>query len=367
MSVACVLAKLEAVEVVTTDFDHWTKKKKEKLQAASIEKIIYLKTLSYRNNISFTRLLSHIMFSVRAALFFRKHRNRYDIVYVTLPFNLLAWLVLRSAGTQWKIADVLDIWPDVLPFSRRHLQLFRPLFVVWRRFFDHAVSKADVMLAVSDSFFIETSKFVNTHCHKRRFYIGDVKLQGTVVKESTFTVVYVGSIGYLYDFETLLDVMEDAEHGSVQLFIVGEGDQRNWLLNELKKRIIPHQYFGVVYDSDKLANILCRAHVGFNGYVNTSAAFSYKANTYFAAALPIINSMNGDLQELVVQRGLGLNYIGGDYTSLKLCFTQLNVNNLETMSQNCAKFFVEELDRERIREDMLKYLRECHNPYYHYE
>ena len=31
-SAACVLSKMADVEVITTDFDHWTKKRKEKKQ-----------------------------------------------------------------------------------------------------------------------------------------------------------------------------------------------------------------------------------------------------------------------------------------------------------------------------------------------
>ena len=171
---------------------------------------------------------------------------------------------------------------------------------------------------------------------RARFYIGDVKLQCLGPKENVLTIAYVGNIGHLYDFETLLDVMEEAK--PVQLFIVGAGDRQDWLLSELNRRGLPHQYFGVVYDPAGLANILCRAHVGFNGYLNTSAAFSYKANTYFAAGLPILNSMRGDLHDLVDRLGLGLNYSGGDRTTLKRCLAALNEGRISSMSQNCSRF-----------------------------
>jgi hypothetical protein len=357
VSVACVLAELAAVDVVTTNFDHWTKKPPRASQIAPFERILYLKTLPYRSNISIMRLMSHLLFSVRAAAFFLKHRHRYDIVYVTLPLNLLAWFILRSAPTQCKIVDVIDIWPDVLPFPKQFVQLFRPLFAMWRKLFNHAVGNADVMLAVSDTFYVEALKFVNSKCQHRRFYIGDVKLQCVGPKEDILTIAYVGNIGHLYDFETLLDVMEDSK--GVQLFIVGAGDRQGWLLNELERRGLPHQYFGVVYDPARLADILCRAHVGFNGYLNTSAAFSYKANTYFAAGLPILNSMRGDLHDLVELRGLGLNYSGGDRGTLKRCLASLNESTLSSMSHNCSRFFAAELERGAIRREMRVFLQKC--------
>ena len=359
LTAACVLSRLAAVDVVTTDFDHWTKKAKTKSQIAPIEEIIYLKTLPYRNNVSAGRLLSHLLFSLSAAWFFLKHRDRYNILYVTLPFNTLAWLVLRNARAQWKIVDVMDIWPDVLPFSRRQLKLFRPVFALWRRLFNRSARAADVMMAVSDSFFQEASKYVDENCKSRRFYLGEVNLQREVPKNSILTIAYSGNLGRLYDFETLLDVMTEAERGSLQLFIVGDGDRRDWLLSELTKRGLPHQYFGSVYDPVELGNILSRAHLGFNGFVNTSAAFSTKASTYFAAGLPILNSMQGDLEKLGVQHELGFNYLGGDRESLRRCLSQLDATGLASMSQNCKRFFATELDRTKIREEMYVFLREC--------
>src|ERR1700721_4111631 len=62
LTAACVLSRLAAVDVVTTDFDHWTKKAKKKSQLAPIEEIIYLKTMPYRDTVSggdfFSLLLS---------------------------------------------------------------------------------------------------------------------------------------------------------------------------------------------------------------------------------------------------------------------------------------------------------------------
>ena len=359
LSDACALSELAAVDVLTTDFDHWSKTTREHVQVPPIERIIYLKSMPYRSNISLGRLISHLLFSLKAVRFFLRHRDKYDIVYVTLPFNILGWFILKYSGGKHKIIEVIDIWPDALPFPPRFVQLFRPAFIIWRKFFDRAVEKADVMMAVSDSYFQETIQFVSPHCKSRRFYIGEVNLRADVTKESILTIAYVGNIGHLYDFETLLGAMTNVKQGFVQLFIVGEGDRRDWLLNELRKRDLRYEYFGQVYDQAKLAGILSRAHVGFNGYMNTTAAFSTKASTYFAAGLPILNSMKGDLRELVATKGLGFNYTGGDCASLKVCLSQLNKNDLIAISQNCTSFFAAELERGKVRRNMVAFLREC--------
>lgn len=359
LSAACVLSRLADVEVVTTDFNHWTKKPKEKIQFPPIGRITYLKTLPYYSNTGPTRLLSHLLFSIRAGLYFLRHRKRFDIVYATLPFNSLAWFALRNARARQRIIDVTDIWPDVLPFSRRLVRMFRPIFALWRKMFNEAAREADVMMAVSDSFLEETLKYVRPDCKSRRFYLSEVALRRDVPKETALTIAYCGTLGRLYDFETLLEVLSEAERGSMQLFIVGEGDRREWLLSELRRRNLPHQYFGSVYDPAKLGDILSRAHLGFNGFRNTTAAISTKASTYFAAGLPVLNSMEGELANLVIQHRLGFNYQSGDPSGLKRCFSEINPAELASMSQNCIRFFESELDRARIRDEMYEFLRQC--------
>lgn len=359
MTAACVLSRLADVEVVTTDFDHWTKKIKKKRQVEPIKRIVYLKTLPYYSNVGAMRLLSHLLFSVSAGFYFLRHRKQFAIIYATLPFNTLAWFALRNAGERQKIADVTDIWPDVLPFNARLVRSFRPIFALWRKLFNEAVGTADIMMTVSDSFFEETSKYIHANCKSRRFYLGEVRLKRNVPKNEILTIAYSGNLGRLYDFETLLDVMMEADHGSIQLHIVGDGDRREWLLDQLKSRSLPHRYFGSVYDPEKLGDILCRAHLGFNGFVNTNAAFSTKASTYFAAGLPILNSMDGDLRDLVAERGLGFNYRGGDRDSLRQCLAQIDLDHLASMSENCARFFASELDRTKVRDDMYEFLQQC--------
>ena len=362
LSVARALSELAIVDVVTTDFDHSTRKS-QNAQMASIERIVYLKTPNYYNNVSFSRLYSHIMFSIRAALYLRKQWDQYEIVYVTLPFNIIAWYVLWNSSAKLKIVDVVDIWPDVLPFPPFVRVVLAPIFYVWKWFFKSSVEKANLVMAVSDDFMNAASKYVNKDAKLKRFYIGHELLASTVPKQQMITVAYVGNLGRLYDFDTLLDVFaEDEYRNKMQLYVIGKGDRQEWLISELERRGIRYRFFGAVFDTDRLAEILRSCHIGFNGYYNTTAPFSYKANTYFAAGLPILNSMIGDLQRLVAEHGLGFNYRGGDRGSLKSCFAQINESIMTSMAQKCEEFFATEIDRAKIRENMLNCLREYTEP-----
>lgn len=360
LSVACALSEFAEVDVITADFSHSTKEENNRQQVSGLSKVIYLKTPRYYNNVGFGRLYSHFVFSLRAAVLIHKMRDRYDILYVTLPLNLLAWLALRSSRAKRKIVNILDVWPDSLPFSPRAQRALAPLFRAWKWFFKQSVARADLVLVVSDEIKRHAAEFAHEGAPVERFYLGHEALASKVPKQPRLTLVYVGNLGSLYDFDTLLDVLSDEDiRTSIQLFVIGKGDRQEWLIHELDARQIAHRFYGVVFDARQLADILCSCHMGFNGYINTTAAFSYKASSYLAAGLPILNSMHGDLEELVTEYGLGFNYRGGDRATLRNCFAQINDGVLASMSQNCKRFFAAEIERGKVREDMTVFLRDA--------
>ena len=292
--VAEVLAGFGTVDIVTTSFDHLLKKQRSPFQYDDGRVVHYLPTRAYRHNVSLPRFLSHLFFSIRAWLFYLKHKDKYDVVYATLPLNLLSLLVFLSCPSKHRIVDVVDIWPDVLPFPTALRKGLRPFFSAWKQTFVWAVGHSDMLLAVSDRFLEESLPyFRHDRSAAQRFYIGCQQIPCRKrTADDGLTIVYIGNIGQVYDFQTLLTVLTTTR-GKVRFFLIGDGDRKDWLLGELERVQIEYQYFGAVYDSYRLAEILSQCDIGFNGYRNTSAAFSYKANTYFAAHLPILNSMTG--------------------------------------------------------------------------
>jgi glycosyltransferase involved in cell wall biosynthesis len=353
-----VLARFGNVDIVTTNFNHQTKDAKNQFQFNDGRTIYYLPAIPYQQNISPVRFLSHFIFSFRVWLFYLQRKNKYNVIYATLPFNLIALLVFLSSTRKLKILDVIDIWPDVLPFSEIVKKVFRPFFDVWKKSFALAVKHCNVLMTVSDQFMAESIPFFYSEASAaQRFYIGAKRLPRKMQSIDGFlTIVYIGNIGHLYDFETLLTAMQ-AYQNKVQFFLIGDGDRKEWLLGELKCTKIEHHYFGVVYDDNKLAEILSKCNIGFNGYRNTSAAFSYKANTYFAAGLPIINSMSGDLNNLVAKYGLGFNYTPCDVDSLKARIEDCLSADLAKLSCSVDSFFELELEQGIIKGKIEKFIR----------
>lgn len=351
---ASALAQFMPVDLVTSDFDHLSKSRRTVRQCAPFARVNCLKVTAYKTNVSVARLLSHLLFALKAAGYFLRKRDAYDVVYVTTPLNLLAYLVLVVAGPRRrKIIDVVDIWPDSLPFSERTKRVLAPLFAVWKGFFKRSVKRADVVMTVSDSFLREAKEFANNRTRLRRFYIGQTKLGGNSARQPVFTIAYVGNLGHLYDFDALVDVLsEKSLRKSIQLFLIGKGDREEWLLAELERREIPYKHWGIVFDHGRLAEILRSCHIGFNGYIRTTASFSYKATTYLAAGLPLLNSMAGDLQQLVTEKRLGENYKGGDRQQLRDALLRLYDGGAARSAESCQKFFAEQLEEDCIMNEM---------------
>ena len=357
--VATALSRIIPVDLVTSDFDHLRKSRRSLSSCSPFQRVTCLHATSYRNNVSAARLISHILFGLRAAIYFLRYRDAYDVVFVTLPLNMLAWLVLLLAGHRKRIVDIVDVWPDVLPFSSAMKRLLRPALSIWKWFFKASIFKADLVMAVSDTFMAEARTFAATSAQFGRFYIGQELFEASVPKQRMFTLAYIGNIGQLYDFENLIDVLSDNDlRDHIQLFVIGDGDRRDWLLAELRRRDIRHRYWGVVYDPSQLASILRSCHAGFNGYRQTTASFSYKATSYLAAGLPLLNSMTGDLHQLVQERGFGENYQSENRDELRACLLSMYRNGTERMAKNCEEFFAECLKKDRILNDLERLLTE---------
>lgn len=355
--VGSVLAEMMPVDVVTSDFDHARKSKRDQFSCPPFARVVCLPAHSYRSNVGAARLLSHLDLGLKAAAYFWKNREQYDVVYSTVPLNAMTWLVFILARGKTRIIDVVDIWPDVLPFSPLARKFFAPAFALWKWFFKAAVGKADMVMAVSDEFALEAARYASATAMVKRFYIGHERLAAMTEKQPVFTIAYVGNLGRLYDFETLLDVLAGDElRDRVQLFIIGNGDREGWLLRELEARNLHYCFFGAIYDRARLAEILRSCHVGFNGYINTTAAFSYKANTYLAAGLPILNSMDGDLRRLVAAHRLGENYEGGNRRQLGDCIVRLLRNGTAEMAACCESFFSMQLEATGIGAEMSEFI-----------
>lgn len=333
------------VITLTSDFSH---QKKEKV-SYSQNNVFTVKTLKYSSNTSIVRFVSHAITAILLAYKAITLRKDVDVYYVTAPFAITAFLI-KLVTRKKLIIDIIDFWPNSLPFresffSKHLLKLWSKVNAMCCRFSDTVISLSSEFLRNSCSDSIEKISFGA----ESNFDHGPVIRSQE--KTSQLTILYIGNIGSLYDFQTLLHAL-NATHKTIKLHIIGEGDRKQWLLQELDAKKIDFVFHGMVYDKVAIKRICSECDIGFNGYISTNASFSYKALSYFSYGLPILNSMKGDLYEVVEKNGVGFNYVGGDFDSLLESINSM-VINVETF-EKVKRYFESELDFSVIEGKLLE-------------
>lgn len=338
------------IHVVTSDFDHVTKVKIKPV--GSNVAIDYLKTLPYKKNTSFVRFASHFLLAVRFFLYAKKNIKTYDLIYITAPFALTA-LGLSYFCKEKIVIDIVDSWPDSLPFPKAIRNIMSPFFFSWAYLNKLASQRASKVISLSSTFLQK----VDRYREDAHILLGCRKQSRSIRLEGALNILYIGNIGTLYDFETLVDAIHLSAL-DITVHIVGDGDRRQYLLAEFEKKKVKYFYYGIVYDQNQIKDIVDKCDVGFNGFSNSTASFSYKSLMYFSFSLPIINSMKGDLWGFVSNNSLGFNYIDKNVLSLKDALNYMMEANRVELAKNVSDFFDKNLEMSIIEAKLLKVL-EC--------
>ena len=330
--------------VLSSDFSHASKKRRK------INDLILFNTIEYKNNKSILRFLSHAVLSIKFSMYILLKYKSFDKIYITIPFGLTA-LIVSFFCKKKLIVDIVDYWPGSLPFSDNIKYYFYPIFLIWKKINFLAVKRASQTISLSSSFLVE-SKAAG---FGKQILLGATD-KSHLVKfkpSSILRVLYVGNIGSLYDFDTLISAIIESDF-EVKLDIVGDGDNIESLKNSLSKNRVEFNFHGIVYDEDYLAKIVGDTDFGFNGFVSTTASLSYKSVMYMSFGLPIINSMNGDLWDFVDNDNLGFNYSSGNVESLKECLRKCHVMKNKRSNFSVISFFKENFEIKIVSNKILE-------------
>ncbi len=307
-------------------------------------------TLKYRKNVGLGRLISEIVFArntFRRALI----ENQPDIIIGTDPSQFVGYLTIKLKKRFGIpiILDVFDLWPELfslaLPKVLRRLSpiLFAPLYrlrkhnlrlatsvtALCQTYLDVAIKEAEkIFLYPGQAIFngIDINKF-------RKLLPSDedaVILTNQMRKgNDEIWVIYAGTLGNNYDISTLLRaaiILEEMD-SNVKIKIAGEGPLR-LRVSEFIKNYGPANldYFGTL-NYEKLIKIYKLCDIGLCPYAPTSnVAMPDKAYDYMAAGLPIVNSLRGELEQLINKYNMGIQYKAGDAKSLANSIDKLAIN-----------------------------------------
>ena len=293
---------------ITADFSHFTKAP----FTVSVPGGEQVHTLPYYKNLSLARIRSHMRFA--RDVFRRVEQIGPDLIYVMVPPNSLARAAAKykkkHPGVQLAL-DLYDLWPETFPSSKAKKLLALP-FDIWRRVRDGGLAAADRVYTECDLYRQVLARQLAGKrvtalplCRERETAAGPLAAPAG----EELALCYLGSINNIIDIDLLARLLgQIAALRPVALHVIGEGEAREALLSAAKAAGARVEYHGRIYDEAQRQAIFDRCHFGLNVMKSSvCVGLTMKSLDYFAGALPLLNTIQGDTADLVSRCGAGIN------------------------------------------------------------
>lgn len=324
---------------VTSDFDHMTKKRYCFNEYKNSKQ---LHVISYRKNLSISRILSHLMFSYKT--FYMLLACKPELVYVEVPNNSL----VKSSAKYKKInnaeiiVDVFDMWPESMPVKTKNM-IVNWGFDIWRNFRNKNLKFADQIWIECDYYReLLSAQKINLPMETRYLKLKNAETSIEMkVSEEEIDLCYLGSINNIIDISLIEKIVSEFEKNRrTRIHIIGDGERKDEFLDILKKNSIEIIDHGKVYEIDKLQEIFNQCWFGINVLREDLAiGITMKSISYFRGGLPIINTVQGDTSRFVEECNIGINVDRHDVKSCVLRILNITKDDLACMKNNTRNLF----------------------------
>lgn len=357
----------------TSNFFHTTKSFRAPMKDKPNLRIIQLSTPKYKSNISLKRIWNHYIYAVKFSRETKQNGMSPKVIIASCPplsSANVALKVAKSLGTKFVI-DIQDLWPETFEMvfpSKIATAFFYPL----RKYGNNIYSSADALIAVSQTYVRRALSICNSDKPSLVIYLGiDLKLfdkyteNNSLVKKkgSEFWVTYIGTIGRSYDIKTILNAAEllKPSYTNIRFFIVGEGPSLTEMKNIAEKKKLTNCKFLGFLKFEDMVKLLRQSDIGLHCIVASSkTSLPNKVFDYMAAELPIVNSVQGELEELLKSEEVGIQYEAGNADSLKDAILELynNSERRKQMGKNARRLVEERFDKNKEYPKIEEFLKE---------
>lgn len=294
------------VRIYTSNFRHIEKVKRTDKK----KDYIYIDSLEYKKNISPGRLYSH--HQTAKDLFKRLSGQKIDLLWVLVPPNSFV-----KEAAKYKIAhedtklvfDIIDMWPETMPLER-----FKkiPLVKMWRLLRDNWIKYADHVVTECDLFQEKLADVIDPGMMSTIYLAREIKPYNAKPEppEDKISLCYLGSINNIIDIPAIVEIVKRSRaYKPVVLHIIGDGETRQQLIDDVSAAGAEVIYHGKIYDPDEKQRIFDSCHYGLNVMKDTVyVGLTMKSIDYFEAGLPIINNIHGDTWDIINEKDLGINF-----------------------------------------------------------
>lgn len=338
------------VLIVQSDFRHFKKIKRTDTK----KDFMFIPTKPYYKNLSIDRMYSHYLFAKKA--FECIETMKPDLLYVMLPPNSLAKFAnkykMKYPNTKLYF-DIIDLWPETMPLGKIEIL---PPFTSWRRLRDKNLKNADYIITECDLYREvlnkQLKKINHTTLHLARnkgSFLSKPNLEINIIN-----LCYLGSINNIIDIPFVVDIISRINKiKPVCLHIIGDGENRDTLISEVKKTGAKVEYYGNIYDSVQKQEIFDVCHFGLNIMKESvCVGLTMKSIDYFEAGLPIINNIRHDTIDIVSKYKTGYNINNKNIDVICKQIGEVEEKDLMLMRKNSRSVFELFFSREAFNQKL---------------
>ena len=322
--------------------------------------IVVIPSCKYSGHMSFHRIKYEMLFARNVTRNFANLPLPNFIVLkepAVFMFDFLKPLLKVSNAKL--IIDIMDLWPELfsikLPSIIRCLSplLFFPFYLKRKEIIRYASG----ITAVSPDY-LEIGTSINKYVPNAIVYWGCnfalinklankkdekllVRLCLPIKERNDIWGIYAGTLGENYDVESLLLAAKSLNFSYPQLKIIiaGSGPLED-LVRSSERETSNIIYLGSL-QTEQLYELFGFCDFGFSTYSESSTvSMPIKCFDYFAAGLPLVNSLKRNLGFLIRNNKLGYQYQASNSNSLEITLKKLisEFDQLDSIKKNCLEF-----------------------------
>lgn len=376
----------------TSAFNHFTKEsvftKTKSFNLNDKLKIIAIKGKGYKKNVSLDRIIDHAQVAKEFS-FLSKNERVPDIIVASFPT-----LGLCNAANKFAkdnniplLIDYRDLWPevftDLLPLKIQFLGKIA-LFELFRRT-NKVFKQADGIIGITKPYLQIALDKIKRQKNKNDavFPLAYLKNQFSEIEyndaeifwetkniklnDNVFRICFFGTLGYQFDFDTVIAAARSLTTKNIQFVFCGTGDRHDEIKEyskQLNNIILP----GYI-NAAQIKSLMERSSIGLCPYYSKKSFLNSipgKAIEYLSAGLPLLNSLSdGVLGQLVNNNKLGFNYIPGSKDSLVEILLKIENGefNLKIFKENNLDFYKKNYEAEVVFNKYMQHLEFVSNNY----
>ena len=359
------LSKTHDVELITSRFDHITKKQRAPMDYNLKTKITLLDEPSYPKNVCLKRIFSHSEFGKQVKKYLDS-RKKPDVIYCAVPSLNCAYYAAKYAEKNniKFVIDVQDLWPEAFGMVFNVPIVKDLVFGNIRKKADYVYSCADVIVGVSETYCkraesVNSKKpecvpvFLGTKLDLFDKYASDNRVERDSNK---FIIGYCGTLGHSYDIKCVLDAMKVLrERGcdNIAFWIMGDGPLRAEFESYAIENGLDVTFYGRVR-YDKMCGLLTSCDVSINPIVKGAVpSIINKHGDYAAAGHPVINTQETDeYRNLIFNNKCGINCECSNSVQVAdaIQYLMSNADERKFMGENSRRVAESLFDRNRSYE-----------------